>query len=116
MYWLSNSLSQLGQFEEALALSKERLEVIQLKGSSVSFYDPPSPIAWECHALGELGKCYTDLLRYAEATAVHKQQLETAKKIDSLEQEADALSPSRRRSEGRLLQLLRDHQTSDQAN
>jgi len=91
MYWLSNSLSQLGQFEEALALSKERLEVIQLKGSSVSFYDPPFPIAWECHALGELGKCYTDLLRYAEATAVHKQQLETAKKIESLEQEADAL-------------------------
>jgi len=32
-----------------------------------------------------------DLLRYAEATAVHKQQLETAKKIESLEQEADAL-------------------------
>jgi len=35
--------------------------------------------------------CYTDLLRYAEATAVHKQQLEIARKIESLEEEADAL-------------------------
>ena len=41
--------------------------------------------------MGVLGTCYMDLLRYAEATAVHKQQLEIARKIESLEEEADAL-------------------------
>ena len=40
--------------------------------------------------MGELGKCYMDLLRYAEATAMHKQQLETARKLENLEQEAEA--------------------------
>ena len=50
-----------------------------------------NPIAWQCHALGELGQCYMDLLLHAKAAAVHKQQLETAKEIESLEQEADAL-------------------------
>jgi tetratricopeptide (TPR) repeat protein len=64
-------------------LSLELLELIQLKGSSAS--------EEACNAMGVLGTCYMDLLRYAEATAVHKQQLEIARKIESLEEEADAL-------------------------
>ncbi len=83
MYWLSNSLSQLGLFEESLVLCKERVELIQLKGSSVS--------EKACFAMGELGVCYMDLLRYAEATAVLKQQVEIVRKIESQEHEAGSL-------------------------
>ena len=82
MYWLSNSLSQLGLFEEALVLCKERVELIQLKGSSVS--------EQACHAMGELGVCYMDLLRYAEATSMVKQQVGISRKIENLEHEAGA--------------------------
>ncbi len=82
MYWLSNSLSQLGLFEEVLVLCKERVELIQLKVSSVG--------EKACYAMGELGVCYMDLLRYAEATAVLKKQVEITRKIENQEHEAGA--------------------------
>ena len=82
MYFLSGCLSQLGLFEEALVLCKERVELIQLKGSSVS--------EEACHVMGELGVYYMDLLRYDEATVVLKQQVEITRKIESLEHEAGA--------------------------
>jgi len=78
--WLNSTLDRQGLFEEWLAFSKERLEIIQREGWSVSVE--------ACRALADLGSVYTKLGRLAEATHAHEKQVDTARKLgNSLKEE-----------------------------
>jgi hypothetical protein len=77
---LNTTLDRQGLFEEWLAFSKERLEIIQREGWSVSVE--------ACRALDDLGIVYTKLGRLSEATHAHEKQVDTARKLgNSLKEE-----------------------------
>jgi hypothetical protein len=78
--WLNNTLDRQGLFEEWLAFSQERLEIIQREGWSVSVE--------ACRALADLGSVDTKLGRLSEATYAHEKQVDTARKLgNSLKEE-----------------------------
>jgi tetratricopeptide (TPR) repeat protein len=92
--WLNSTLDRQGLFEEWLAFSKERLEIIQREGWSVSVE--------ACRALDDLGRVYAKLGRLSEATHAHEKQVDTARKLgnrlkeEGLVFEADGLFHSAR--------------------
>ncbi len=77
---MNETLDRQGLFEEWLAFSKERLEIIQREGWSISVE--------ACRALNDLGRVSMKLGRLSEATHAHEQQVDTARKLgNSLKEE-----------------------------
>jgi len=73
-------LDRQGLFEEWLAFSKERLDIIQREGWSISVE--------ACRALNDLGRVSMKLGRLSEATHAHEQQVDTARMLgNSLKEE-----------------------------